>query len=71
MALSDEEKAYIREVVREANREILENHEERILSIEKKVFNGFGTSISWLKWLIGVLYTGFVSFVFWVLRSGV
>ena len=67
--LTDEEKAYIHEIVREANQETLNDHEKRIVCIEKKVFNGFGTSIAWLKWLIGVLYVGFTGFIFWLARG--
>ena len=28
-----------------------EHHDERLREVEKKVFNGFGTSIKWLKLL--------------------
>lgn len=62
MALTDEEKAYIKDVIHEA-------YDARMRAMEQKVFNGFGTSIRWLKWLMGILYIGLAGVFFFKLRS--
>lgn len=50
--MTDQEKAYIREIVRETIQELPCNkNDDRIGKIEQKVFNGFGTQIS-LQWAI-------------------
>ena len=67
--LTDEQKAYIRSIAYEVIDRVIEDHEVRIRNMEQKVYNGFGVSIKWLKWLTGLLYTGLMGLLFWHLRG--
>ena len=62
MALTEEQKAFIKNIVHEA-------YDERMRAMEQKVFNGFGTSLRWLKWLMGGIYLGLISLFFYKVRS--
>ena len=63
--LTDETKAYLRETVREVLKELpCKEMADRLSITERKVFNGFGASIAWLKWLVGMLYGGVVIALF-------
>jgi len=62
MALTDEEKAYIREIMNEA-------YDDRIKTIEQKLFNGIGSSITWLWRLMVMLLSGMFTVIFIKLRG--
>ena len=70
MPLTDEEKAYIEKIVRESLNVLpCVANSERVAMLERKVYNGFGLSIQWLKWIVGVMFTGMIGMAFWKIRG--
>lgn len=72
--MTDQDKALIELVAEKAatlaveKHEALGQHEKRIQVMERKVFNGFGTHIVWMRCAIGALFAGLGTIAFYLFK---
>jgi len=60
--MKEEERAYIKEIVREVMAEF--KHESRLKKVEQKVFNGFGLKINVLYAICMAILAGVIKLAF-------
>ena len=61
MSFTDEQKAFVREVAKEAMRGVVSDHEVRIRECEKVLFNGIKGKVKALFWILGIILTTLIA----------
>ena len=62
--MKEEEKAYIKEIVREVMDSFVQEYDSRLRKVEQKVFNGFGLKINILYAICLAILTGVIKLAF-------